>query len=111
VYFNCQLISVRWLERRNLKRGLAVLLVGAVTLATLGVFLAAALAPLTRMRGCGAKGNEGQKISIFARAFRSLRNASVFSSRCWSARYSIIVCLRSVNAGGVRFPSAKRERF
>jgi predicted PurR-regulated permease PerM len=38
---------VRWLESRNVKRGLAVLLVGAVTLATLGVFLAAALRPLT----------------------------------------------------------------
>ncbi len=32
------------------------------------------------------KGSERQKISIFARAFRSLRNASVFCSRCWSAR-------------------------
>jgi predicted PurR-regulated permease PerM len=38
---------VRWLERRKVKRGLAVLLVGVVTLATIGMFLAAALAPLT----------------------------------------------------------------
>src|SRR6202521_621149 len=38
---------VRWLERRRFKRGLAVVLVGAVTLATVGAFLFAAVAPLT----------------------------------------------------------------
>jgi predicted PurR-regulated permease PerM len=37
---------VRWLERRRLKRGLAVLVVGVVTLAAIGAFLAAAAAPL-----------------------------------------------------------------
>ena len=30
---------VRWLERRRFRRGLAVLVVGAVTLATFGAFL------------------------------------------------------------------------
>ena len=39
---------VGWLERRGFKRGLAVLLVGAVTLAAFGAFLFAAAAPLTR---------------------------------------------------------------
>src|SRR5471030_1015368 len=38
---------VRWMERRRFKRGLAVLVVGAVTLATFGAFLFAAMAPLT----------------------------------------------------------------
>src|SRR5476649_290348 len=38
---------VGWLERRGFKRGLAVLVVGAVTLATFGAFLFAAMAPLT----------------------------------------------------------------
>jgi predicted PurR-regulated permease PerM len=38
---------VRWLERRRFRRGLAVLVVGAVTLATFGAFLFAAVAPLT----------------------------------------------------------------
>ena len=37
---------VRWLERRRLKRGLAVLVVGVVTLATIGAFLAAAVPPI-----------------------------------------------------------------
>jgi predicted PurR-regulated permease PerM len=39
---------VEWLERRRLKRGLAVLVVGVVTLATIGGFLAAAVAPTRR---------------------------------------------------------------
>ena len=38
---------VRWLEGRSLKRGLAVLVVGAVTLTIFGAFLFAAVAPLT----------------------------------------------------------------
>src|SRR5271169_343578 len=38
---------VWWLERRGFTRGLAVLLVGAVTLAVCGAFLVAAVAPLT----------------------------------------------------------------
>ena len=38
---------VRWLEQHRLKRGLAVLVVGAVTLASVGGFLFAAVAPLT----------------------------------------------------------------
>jgi predicted PurR-regulated permease PerM len=37
---------VQWLERRGLKRGPAVLVIGAVTLATFGAFLFAAAAPL-----------------------------------------------------------------
>jgi predicted PurR-regulated permease PerM len=40
--------AVRWLERWRFKRGLAVLAVGAVTLATFGAFLFAAAAPLTQ---------------------------------------------------------------
>jgi predicted PurR-regulated permease PerM len=40
---------IRWLERRRFKRGLAVLMVGAVTLTTLGAFLFAAVAPLTSL--------------------------------------------------------------
>src|ERR1035437_9447080 len=38
---------VQWLERRRFTRGLAVLVVGAVTLATFGAFFFAAAAPLT----------------------------------------------------------------
>ena len=38
---------VRWLERRRFKRGLAVLVVGTVTLVAFGAFLFAAVAPLT----------------------------------------------------------------
>jgi predicted PurR-regulated permease PerM len=38
---------VRWLEGRRLKRGLAVLVVGTVTLATVGGFLLASVGPLT----------------------------------------------------------------
>jgi len=38
---------VQWLERRRFKRGLAVLVVGAMTLAIFGAFLFAAVAPLT----------------------------------------------------------------
>lgn len=38
---------VGWLERRKLKRGLAVLVVGMVTLAAVGGFLVAAAGPLT----------------------------------------------------------------
>ena len=38
---------VSWLERRNVKRSLAVLAVGAVTLATIGASIFAAVAPLT----------------------------------------------------------------
>jgi predicted PurR-regulated permease PerM len=38
---------VQWLERRRCKRGLAVLVVGAVTLASFGGFLFAAVGPLT----------------------------------------------------------------
>jgi predicted PurR-regulated permease PerM len=38
---------VQWLEQRRFTRGLAVLVVGAVTLATFGAFLFAAAAPLT----------------------------------------------------------------
>ncbi|MCX6538347.1 MAG: AI-2E family transporter [Acidobacteria bacterium] len=39
--------AVGWLERWRFKRGLAVLVVGAVTLATFGAFLFAAVAPIT----------------------------------------------------------------
>lgn len=39
---------VRWLERWRFKRGLAVLVVGAVTLGAFGAFLFAAVAPLTQ---------------------------------------------------------------
>ena len=38
---------VRWLEQRKVKRGAAVLIVGGVTLATLGAFVYAAMAPVT----------------------------------------------------------------
>jgi len=38
---------VLWLERRKLKRGVAVLLVGIVTLAGVGGFMAASVAPIT----------------------------------------------------------------
>jgi predicted PurR-regulated permease PerM len=38
---------VEWLERRRLKRGLAVVVVGAVPLAIFGAFLFAAVPPLT----------------------------------------------------------------
>jgi predicted PurR-regulated permease PerM len=37
---------IGWLERRRIKRGLAVLLVGTVTLATVGAFVFASVAPL-----------------------------------------------------------------
>lgn len=39
---------VGWLERRRVKRGLAVLVVGTVTLAAFGAFLFAAAGPLTK---------------------------------------------------------------
>jgi predicted PurR-regulated permease PerM len=39
--------SIRWLERHKFTRGLAVLVVGAVTLAAFAAFLFAAVAPLT----------------------------------------------------------------
>ena len=43
---------IRWLERRGVKRGLAVLGVGAMTLAMIGASLAAAVTPLTEQRTC-----------------------------------------------------------
>ena len=58
---------VRWLERRRFTRGMAVLVVGAVTLTAFGAFLFAAVAPFTEQTKLLASGVASIQESVAVR--------------------------------------------